>query len=415
MARPTRSPYHGTFKKLVLALDVGTTFSGVSYRSVFDIGLRTTPTDTPHSILDPGHVPEIEDVTRFPGQEQVGGDSKIPTIIYYDQHGNIRAVGAEALKDIESMIVERGWTKAEWFKLHLGPSSESNVTQQIPPLPKNKTVLDVFSDFLAYLYKCARGYIEESHVNGARLWASFENHIEFVLPHPNGWKGAQQAQMRKAAIRAGLIPDTLEGHSRVHFVTEGEASLHFCVQSGLTIEALAASIYALSQMNYGEGILVVDAGSGTIDITAYGHDKSAATPAGLTFQEIAPPQRFLRDSAFADNVDHITRCFDKTIKLRFRNMKDPQYIKFGSARDKDLSLGIRSGQLKLDGADVAAFFEPSISCILDGIAYQRKSSSKSINTVFLVGGFAANDWLFSELKDSLEPMGVNLSRPDVNV
>lgn len=42
-----RPPYHGTKRRLVLAFDLGTTFSGVSY-----------------AILDPGKVPEIKTVTR---------------------------------------------------------------------------------------------------------------------------------------------------------------------------------------------------------------------------------------------------------------------------------------------------------------------------------------------------------------
>ena len=36
-----------------------------------------------------------------------------------------------------------------------------------------------------------------------------------------------------AAILAGLVPDNESGHSRLSFVTEGEASLHFSVQNGL--------------------------------------------------------------------------------------------------------------------------------------------------------------------------------------
>lgn len=39
---PPREPYDGTSRKLVLALDVGTTYSGVSY-----------------CILDPGEVPKV--------------------------------------------------------------------------------------------------------------------------------------------------------------------------------------------------------------------------------------------------------------------------------------------------------------------------------------------------------------------
>lgn len=43
----SRQPYHGLLRKLVLAFDVGTTYSGISY-----------------SILDPGEVPKILGVTR---------------------------------------------------------------------------------------------------------------------------------------------------------------------------------------------------------------------------------------------------------------------------------------------------------------------------------------------------------------
>jgi hypothetical protein len=52
---------------------------------------------------------------RFPAQEHVGGDSKIPTIIYYDQEGEVCAVGAEAtIEGIEQTAEDEGWTKAEW-------------------------------------------------------------------------------------------------------------------------------------------------------------------------------------------------------------------------------------------------------------------------------------------------------------
>ncbi|KAF8989882.1 hypothetical protein BDQ17DRAFT_1288292 [Cyathus striatus] len=405
MSTSSRTAYTGPFRKLVLAFDVGTTFSGISY-----------------SILDPGQVPEIRGVTRFPAQEHVGGDSKIPTILYYDLDGNIRAAGAEAMKEgIEDMAEEEEWAKAEWFKLHMRPKTQSGsyISEKIPPLPRGKTVMQVFADFIKYLYDCARTYIQDTHANGQDLWKSVEDRIHFVLTHPNGWEGAQQAQMRNAAILAGLVPDNEDGRSRITFVTEGEASLHFCIQSGLTTEA----------MKNGDGVLIVDAGGGTIDISSYGQSNSPQ----LAFEEIASPQchfqgsifvtaharvfleDLLRDSKFADDVPHITKCFDRTTKLGFRNANEPQYIKFGSARDRDLKLGIRSGQLKLAGSDVASFFEPSITCIVQAILEQRDAAQKKISSVFLVGGFAASDWLFSRLKESLQPLGVNFCRPDSHV
>ena len=44
--------------------------------------------------------------------------------------------------------------------------------------------------------------------------------------------------MRRAAVLAGLVPDNANGHSRLSFVTEGEASLHFSVENGLPAGAM---------------------------------------------------------------------------------------------------------------------------------------------------------------------------------
>ena len=94
-------------------------------------------------------------------------------------------------------------------------------------------MVEVFADFLSYLFECASSYIQDTHANGPVLWNSVKANIDFVLSHPNGWEGTQQTEMRRAAVLAGLVPDNASGHSRLSFVTEGEASLHFSVQNGL--------------------------------------------------------------------------------------------------------------------------------------------------------------------------------------
>lgn len=121
--------------------------------------------------------------------------------------------------------------------LTFATESESD---SIPPLPPGKTVVQVFADYMVYLFECAKEYITETH--GARLWTSLEGDIMYVLTHPNGWGGPQQERMRQAAITARLISDTDSGRSRVTFVTEGEASLHFCLSNGLEIEGSDVSL-----------------------------------------------------------------------------------------------------------------------------------------------------------------------------
>lgn len=110
--------------------------------------------------------------------------------------------------------------------------------EDVPPLPRGKSAVAVFADFLHYLLECTRTYIEDTHANGQAIWKSVEGHIDYILSHPNGWEGVQQSQMRKAAVMAGLVPNTQTGYGRVRFVTEGEASLNFCIGNGLASDLI---------------------------------------------------------------------------------------------------------------------------------------------------------------------------------
>ncbi|KAG1739210.1 uncharacterized protein EDB91DRAFT_1053992 [Suillus paluster] len=405
----TRKPYSGSSRALIIALDVGTTFSGVSY-----------------ALLEPGEVPKIHGVTRFPGQEHVAGNSKIPSIMYYDKHGRVMAAGAEADNaSIISQAEDEEWIKTELFKLRLRPKTMKLKMNgmRLSPLPRHKTPVDVFGDFLAYLFRCTKSFIIDTHANGQTLWHHVETSIEFVLSHPNGWEGAQQTKMRRAAAHGGLIPDTDEGRARIRFVTEGEASLHACVQSGLAADNPSR-----------HGFLVADAGGGTLDISSYA--VRGTNP--LVIEEVAPPdcenavtrifagsvfvsrrareflEEKLRGSKYGtpDSIDHITKRFDETTKRLFRDKKELQFIPFGSPLDKDASAGIRGGQLKLNGAEVAEFFEPSVQAAIESIKAQVDASQGMIKSVWLVGGFAASPWLFTQLQERLAPLKISVSRPD---
>lgn len=257
-------PYEGSQKRLVLGIDLGTTFSGVSY-----------------SLLDPGEVPRICSVTRcaktfqvhrcakllksfpilftrYPGQEHASGSSKTPSVLYYDKNGKLQAAGAEALlSESTEKAEDEEWQKVEWcvqtfyllantyqsaefisccrFKVRLKPHAfpETLSLSSLPPLPREKTVIQIIADFFSYLLGCTEGFIRDTHSIDLMVWKELMRSAVFVLSHPNGWEGSQQSKLRRAAILGGLIPDSPEGRSRVKFVTEGEASLHHCLRGGL--------------------------------------------------------------------------------------------------------------------------------------------------------------------------------------
>ncbi|KAL1700716.1 hypothetical protein EV121DRAFT_213593 [Schizophyllum commune] len=400
-----RKPYAGKSRKLIIAIDVGTTFSGVSY-----------------SILDPGQVPQVCGVNRFPAQEHAGGDSKIPSVLLYDKSGKVRAAGAETLQeDMMELAIDEGWFKSEWFKLHLRPrgSDPDPALAALPPLPPNKSIVEVFADFLSYLFDCARTYIKEIQPTGAKFWSTIANNIDFVLTHPNGWEGQQQWLMRQAAVQGGLVADSDEGKGRVSFVTEGEASLHFCLSRGLVVDGM--------KVGDGKGVVIVDAGGGTVDLSAYAQVRKGAD---VSYTEIAPAQCLfkgaimvkrnaqayiearLRNSKFSERTEDIVDAFDKSTKLTFKNAKTPAYVKFGGISDADAAYDVKGGKLVIPGPEVAKFFQPTITSISQAVLKQRKQANSGISSIFLVGGFAASSFLYSQLCDSLSPLGFDVCRPD---
>ena len=98
--------------KLALAFDIGTTYSSVSY-----------------CIKEPHHGPEVLSVSRyalhrflsifftshrFPSQGVGHTDAKVPSVLYYDKTGTIRAVGAEVLaRDVIKRALIEEWSKVE--------------------------------------------------------------------------------------------------------------------------------------------------------------------------------------------------------------------------------------------------------------------------------------------------------------
>ncbi|PCH36688.1 hypothetical protein WOLCODRAFT_20691 [Wolfiporia cocos MD-104 SS10] len=415
--------YRGNVQKLVLAFDVGTTFSGVSY-----------------ALLDPGKIPEVKTVTRYPKQGNAAGDSignsKVPSVLYYASDGTLEAVGAEAALLAEAQGKDENLIFVEWFKLHLCPETldaDEDLRARTPPLPAGKTVVDVFADFLRYLFECAREFIVENEKpNGERFWSSVQGQIEFVLSHPNGWEGAQQAKMRRAAIQAGLVPDDLTGHARIYFVSEGEASLHFCVH----IAKVAGSL------KNGDSVIVIDAGGGTVDLSMYRFTKMNP----LTIEEVATPicimhgsttvnaraQAFLegmelfilvdpilkvafsaalKSSKNKDKIQEMLSYFEKYTKPDFKNPKEPSYIQLNTKNCKDDAIKIRRGRVTLSGSNVASFFAPAITAICNAALKQRTEAPTSVKGVFLVGGFAASPWLYSQLQQTLRPFGLTVTCP----
>lgn len=95
--------------------------------------------------------------------------------------------------------------------------------------------------------------------------------------------------------------------------------------------------------------------------------------------------------------------------------EEDQRIRFGNPSDRDDACGIRNGQIKLSGAVVASFFEPSVNAIFTAVLYQRVHAIKPIKHVIMVGGFSSSDWLLQRVRGALTPYGFTIFCPEGNL
>ncbi|KAH7305111.1 hypothetical protein B0J17DRAFT_690166 [Rhizoctonia solani] len=394
--RTFRGPWHGD-SKIVLGIDIGTTYSGVAF-----------------AYLVQGGDQMLNRVDKWPGQEAQNFSGKIPTLVWYNSLGEAVSFGAEASSPrIQIEAEENGWQLAKHFKLRLHPK-DLRVKHRLAldPLPYDVNLSTIYADFLRYLLEHTRKCFETTIIDGSEIWQTHSPSMDIVIAHPNGWGPREQTFLRTSSVVAGFTfaEDALD---RVHFVTEAEASVHFCMHyTNLKSSLHPDTIFA-----------VCDAGGSTVDTTVYSVEKthpklqlgekraSACIQAGSIFvdklAEIFLRQYFESHELPWEEVDEYVTTgvhnFESKEKRKFGG--DNTQISLGVAgyRCKRLELGIRHGELKLPSSTVQSFFDPYVNQIIESV--QSQTSSLPVSYVLLVGGFGSNPYLYKRLKAWLDPTG----------
>ncbi|KAJ7262662.1 hypothetical protein B0H12DRAFT_304137 [Mycena haematopus] len=394
-----RAPYSGPARKLVVSIDVGTTFTATSF-----------------CLLQPGNVPKFEEILRWP--KQATPDAKVPSVLYYDRLGNARALGAET-EDEDTIIEaeENGWIKVEWWKLLLRPAHLPIIRDLVlPPLPNNVTVDKIFTDHLRYIRDQVKAYITSTYGSGSDIWDIMSQTMYVILTTPNGWEGSQQNRMRQAAINAGLVDQN--GGRRVRFVTEAEAAVLYAADSGSVEDWLVEDGH----------LILCDCGGGTVDITGY---KINAVKPVLKLEESSASRCYLAGAVFVtqaakaffqtrlrgtewDNEDRLQRIvyhFDRNAKKKFAEGDTACYVQLDGHKTIP-NLAITRGRLKLTGAEMESFFEAPLKQIQDGLEVTFENGGRLADKVILVGGLASSPYVFSKLVAWGKEFGISVSRPD---
>ncbi|KAJ7640457.1 hypothetical protein DFH06DRAFT_1334809 [Mycena polygramma] len=428
-----RPPYSGSARKLIVSIDVGTTFTATSF-----------------CLLQPGNVPKFEEILRWP--KQATPDAKVPSVLYYDRNGNSKAFGAET-EDEDTVIEaeENGWLKAEWYVYHDFPTclvSEDLLRWKLllrpahlpiiqdltlPALPASVTLDDVFTHHLGYVKDQVKAYITTTYGEGGNIWDTLSPTMYIILTTPNGWEGSQQRRMRAAAIRAGLVDET--GGRRVKFVSEAEAAVLYATDSGSVSDWLVT-----------DGQLILcDCGGGTVDITSgifiiiiylvlmdpiRGYKIDAIQPV-LKLSESSASRCYLAGAVFItqtakaffkarlqgteweseESMQRIVLHFDRNAKKKFTDENMVSYVQLDGHKSNP-ALNITRGRLKITGVEMASFFAGPLNKIIEGLEIAFENGDRLADKVILVGGLASSPYVYSKLREWGETLGISVSRPD---
>ncbi|CEL62427.1 hypothetical protein RSOLAG1IB_04783 [Rhizoctonia solani AG-1 IB] len=283
-------------------------------------------------------------------------------------------------------------------------------------LPPGVPLRKVYSDFLGYLLLNTESYFEDRVVDGKRIWQRYSPEMEVIIAHPNGWGIREQTFLRNAAIDAKLVVSS-QATRKIRFVTEAEASVHFCIyHTNLG-----------NRLQPGANFAVCDAGGSTIDTTLYSvisarpvlklEEKraSACAQAGAIFVD-AGAERYLKTTLRTADLHGRTldecckdgvKDFESFSKRSFSDEAKEYHIKISDSRLNNSSIATRRGRMTLPGSTLKSFFSPCTNEIFASVDEQIENLN--VQHLLLVGGFGDSPYLRNEFKKRYEPRGCQVT------
>ncbi|KAG0263187.1 hypothetical protein BG011_009190 [Mortierella polycephala] len=387
--QPRPNAIIGSEYPLLVAIDFGTTFSGVAY-----------------AFKSNGDVLEM---TTWPQQANLYG--KVPTVSAYSKENDRMHSWGYAAKAAMLTPNSRNLDLLQKFKLFL----DNDLAPYLPPLPRTITPQTAISDYLRALHTHAINEIIKNSGGGM----VDPQHIQYCLTVPAMWTDAAKGVMRQTAIQAGIIQPQDPPH-RLLLISEPEAAAMYCEKK-------------CEQFNlrHGDRFMIC----GTVDLIVFQVDYSSGTRA-LT--EVTRGSGASCGSGFLDDnfntlVHQKLQKYDLQPKAwaqimeEFVFMHKPQfdgdedsYISMPAAVANmvDLNIRLEDGLLAIFAQEMREIvFDPVVNQVL-GLIDGQLTQSQQCSAVFLVGGFGSSPYLHKRVQQEFEnrvPLIRYPPRPDLAV
>ncbi|KAF9290578.1 hypothetical protein BGZ68_006688 [Mortierella alpina] len=356
---------------VVMAIDFGTTYSGVAYALKAD--------------------GEVHDMTKWPRHMQQY--PKTPTLSLYKKDSQKIIEWGHAARLAMLKPSARDYTLLRKFKLQL------DETLQSAPLENGITPLEAVTHYLKKLH---------GHVMMELMKGFFKNYspnqFQYCLTVPAMWSDAAKNTMRRAAIGAGLIQEG-DPPNRLMLISEPEAAAMYCERM--------VDRFSLKD---GDRFMICDAGGGTVDLIVFevneppgksrhlrevtrGHGASCgsvfldANMERLLERKFRRYRKGIKACGWASLMD----TFVDMVKPMFNGLEDvliqiPQATGLEDLNDPEI--GLEEGVLCVPVEEMKSeVFEPVISDVLDLIQKQLHQSQQKCAAIFMVGGFGQSRYL----------------------
>ncbi|KAL4919680.1 hypothetical protein BDW62DRAFT_199691 [Aspergillus aurantiobrunneus] len=406
--------------KIIVGVDYGTTFTGVSYVS----SKGTDLSDIKLVRTWPGPSRDTETVFKTPSRIAYASDNPR---ISKDRWGYQVEAGMIAYSWTK-LLLDQGAPITEYDDSALETASKTGILK----LPDGKKAVIVVADYLSEVYKHIMNTLAK-HITEEALNIT---PIDFWFTVPAIWSDQAKDATMAAAKLAGFGNSIFtRPNDKIFLISEPEAAAITALKK-YTTSGMGGSV------KVGDGVLVCDCGGGTVDITTYLVNQVFPT---LKFEELCtgtggkcgstavdrnfyalmsrrfgdafdslPMKRKSPGSEFMRKFEIIKRDFghsdeETTFELPL-NMTvsdpDPEYF------DEEERLVFISSE------DLRTMFDPVVEQILSLVRQQiidarRDAGKRVINRIILVGGFGDSEYLRESFRAAFGSNGrIAITVPD---
>ncbi|KAI8359400.1 hypothetical protein B0O80DRAFT_230622 [Mortierella sp. GBAus27b] len=369
---------------IVVGIDFGNTFTGVSYAHQGD--------------------GELIDVVKWPRHQN--SYAKVPTVSLYKTNENKAFVdwGSSALSNYKRSKTDR--VLIQDYKLLLFDQGARG------RLDNGLHLTDVFTQYLQSIH---RHLMEE--VNKSQVKAAESVPIHYCITVPQSWTLPTRELILRCYVEAGIILQTPAPNMTV--ITEAEAAATYCRENCEEFEALKD----------GDIFMICDAGGLTTTVTVFRVDdalgvrqfvrmsSSHAEDCGSVlldrrFRELilsklegldteASPSRQKAFTTLLEGFREIKSQFDAGSREEVKHISVPMGLDVKELNPPPVWL--EDEYMALKGQELCdVVFDPVVEKVLELVNAQSKTHPVCAG-LFMVGGFGANKYLLHKLEQATAP------------